>query len=44
MNYGEVKKVRWPSEVSKQVKVAVGALAVTAVIFGLVVLVGGLKG
>lgn len=44
LGYEDVKKIKWPSEVSKQVKVVLGAAAVVGVIFGFVVLLGGLRG
>jgi hypothetical protein len=45
LNYADVKKIKSPSEVSKQVKVVLGTAAVLGVIFGLVVLLGvGLRG
>lgn len=44
LSYGDVKKIKWQSAVTKQVKVVIAAAAITAAIFGLVVLLGGLKG
>jgi hypothetical protein len=44
LNYGDVEKIKWASEASKQVKVVLGTAAVVGVIFGLVVLLGGLRG
>lgn len=42
--YRDVKKIRWPSPVWKQVKVFAAAAAVAGALFGLVVLLGGTKG
>lgn len=46
--YREVKKIRWPSPLKKEVKrgivAIVGAAAITGAIFGLLVLFGGLRG
>lgn len=44
LTYANVKKIRWPSPVWRQVKVVAGAGAILAAIFGMVVLLGGLKG
>jgi hypothetical protein len=42
--YGEVKKIKWQSPVWKQVEAVAIAAGITAAIFGLVVLLGGLRG
>lgn len=44
LKYADVRKIKWPSEVSKQVKVAIGATAVVGVLVVVLVLIGGLKG
>ena len=44
VSYGEVKKIKWPSPVWRQAEAVAIAAGVTAAIFGLVVLLGGLKG
>lgn len=44
LDYADVRKIKWPSKVSKQVKLVLGAAAVVGVIFGFVVLLGGLNG
>ncbi len=44
LNYADVRKIKWPSEVSKQVKVAIGTVAIVGALFGFVVLLGGLRG
>ncbi len=44
LEYAEVRKIKWPSEVSRQAKVILGAAVVEGVIFGLAVLLGGLRG
>lgn len=44
ISYRDVKKIRWPSRVMKQVWVFAGAAAITGALYGLVVLFGGLKG
>jgi hypothetical protein len=44
LSYGEVKKIKWPSPVWRQAQAVAIAAGVTAAIFGLVVLLGGLKG
>ena len=44
LNYRNVRTIKWPSPVWKQVKVMAGAAAVAGALFGLVVLLGGLKG
>jgi hypothetical protein len=44
LSYGNVKRVRWPSPVWKQAKLIAGAAAIVGALFGLVVLLGGLKG
>jgi hypothetical protein len=44
LEYADVKKIKWPSEVSKQAKVVLATAAVVGVLFGLVVLFGGLRG
>jgi hypothetical protein len=43
LNYAEVKKMKWPSPVAKQLKVALGATAIVGALFGLVALFGGLR-
>ena len=42
--YRDVKKIKWQSPVWKHVEAVAIAAGVTAAIFGLVVLLGGLKG
>jgi hypothetical protein len=42
--YADVRKIKWPSEVSKQVKVAIGVTAVVGGLVVVLVLIGGLKG
>jgi hypothetical protein len=42
--YGDVRKIKWPSEVSKQVMVAIGVPAVVGGLVVVLVLIGGLKG
>jgi hypothetical protein len=44
LKYEEVRKIKWLSEVSKQVKVAVGAAAVVGGLVLFLILLGGLKG
>jgi len=43
LNYADVRKVKWPSRVSREVKTIVIATAVTAAVFVAVVLLGGLR-
>jgi hypothetical protein len=43
LNYADVKKIKWPSAVSREVKNIVIATAVTGAIFVAVVLLGGLR-
>ena len=42
--YRDVKKIKWHSAAWKQAKAVAAAAAITAAIFGLVVLLGGLRG
>ncbi|MGA8224805.1 MAG: hypothetical protein WB780_24390 [Candidatus Acidiferrales bacterium] len=44
LNYAEVKNIRWPSPATKQIWLGVEVAATLGVIFGLLVLFGGLKG
>jgi len=44
LKYADVRKIKWPSEVSKQVKVAIRAAAVVGGRVLFFVLIGGLKG
>jgi len=44
LNYADVRKIKWPSAVSKQVKVAIETAAIVGALFGFVVLLGGLRG
>ena len=44
LSYADVKKIKWESPVVKQVKLIVPAIVITGAIFGLVVLIGRLKG
>jgi hypothetical protein len=44
LKYADVRKIKWPSEVSKQVKVVIGAAAVVGVLVVALVLIGGFKG
>ena len=44
LRYRDVKKIRWQSPVWKNAQAVAIAAGVTAAIFGLVVLLGGLKG
>jgi hypothetical protein len=44
LTYQDVKKIKWQSAVSKQVKVIVGTAAIVGALYGLVVLFGGLRG
>jgi len=43
LSYADVKKIRWQSPVNRQIKVAIGATVVVAVIFGAFLLLGGLR-
>jgi hypothetical protein len=44
LSYREVRKIRWPSPVWKQVELVAGAAAIVGALYGLVVLFGGLRG
>lgn len=44
LSYSDVRKLRWQSPVWKHAKAVAAAAGVTVAIFGLVVLLGGLKG
>ena len=44
LKYSDVKSIKWRSPISKHVKALVGAAVITAAIFGLVYLLGGLGG
>jgi len=44
LNYADVKKIKWPSEVSRQAKIALEVAVLVGAMFGLVVLFGGLRG
>jgi hypothetical protein len=44
LNYADVKKIKWPSTMSREVKAIIIATAGTAAIFLAVVLLGGLRG
>jgi len=43
LSYADVKKIKWRSPVTKQVKLIPGATAIVGVIVGLVALAGGLR-
>jgi hypothetical protein len=42
--YREVKKIKWPSPIKKQIEVFAGAAAIAGALYGLVALLGGLRG
>lgn len=44
LNYADIKKIKWPSAVSREVKTILIATAVTAAVFVAVALLGGLRG
>jgi len=44
LQYEEVRKITWPSEVSKQAKIAIEVTAAFSSLFVALVLLGGLKG
>jgi hypothetical protein len=44
LSYADVRKVKWPSPVLKQVELVGAAMATAGVLFGLLILAGGLKG
>ena len=44
LKYEEVRKIKWPSEVSKQAEVAIEATAVLGGLMLALVLLGGLRG
>jgi len=44
LSYADVRKVKWPSPVLKQVELVGAAMATAGVLFGLFILAGGLRG
>ncbi|MGC1967583.1 MAG: hypothetical protein WA673_14075 [Candidatus Acidiferrales bacterium] len=44
LKYADVRKITWPSEVSRLAKAAIGVAAVVGCLFVALVLLGGLKG
>jgi hypothetical protein len=44
LSYADVRKVKWPSAVLKQVELVAAAMATAGVLFGLFILAGGLRG
>lgn len=44
LSYADIRKIKWQSPVWKHAKAVAAAAGITAAIFGLVVLLGGLKG
>lgn len=44
LSYADIRKIKWQSPVWKNAKAVAAAAGITAAIFGLVVLLGGLKG
>jgi len=44
LSYSDVKKVKWPSPLTKEAWAAIGAAAIAGALYGLVVLFGGTRG